>query len=280
MRWAERVSTERWLQAESPRWTGADEVCWVDMRASLLVVGRLSPSGLTVVRTEEVGRRIGSAARIAGSDDWAVACDREVRRVAPDGSQSTIASLPPGPGFMNDGVADPAGRFWTGTQTIDRVPQAALYSVERDGSVAARLTDVTVSNGICFTPDGSTLYYIDTLPGRSIEAFDVAPDGTLSGRRLVVRIEGGNPDGLAIDRDGALWVAVWGIGEARRYSPDGRLLETIRIPAARASAVALVGSTLLITSAQPADPADDEGGHIFAAEVEVPGSLASAVAIK
>jgi sugar lactone lactonase YvrE len=260
------------VQAESPRWTGGDEVCWVDMGASTLVVGRFAQGELTTTRTESVGGRIGSAARIRGSDDWAVTRDRELLRIAPDGRRAVIAELPVGEGFANDGICDPAGRFWTGTQTADRAPTAALYSIGPDLRPSERLGGVTVSNGICFSADGATLYYIDTLPRRAIEAFRVAADGTLADRRTIAMVEGGNPDGMTIDADGALWVAVWHAGEVRRYAPTGEVLDVVTVPARRPSAVALVGHDLLVTTARDdsAGP-QDQGGHLFAASAPSPG---------
>ena len=275
MRSADRVSTERWVQAESPRWTGGEEVCWVDMGTSTFLVGRFAHGELTTTRTERVGGRIGSAARIRDSDEWAVTRDRQLLRIAPDGRRAVVAELPAGDGFANDGICDPGGRFWTGTQTADRVPTAGLYSIGPDLRPSERLAGVTVSNGICFSPDGGTLYYIDTLPGRAIEAFDVAADGTLARRRTIAVVEGGNPDGMTIDADGALWVAVWHAGEVRRYAPTGEVLEVVTVPARRPSAVALVGSELLITTAVDATAGPhDEGGHLFAAAAPSAGAPA------
>jgi sugar lactone lactonase YvrE len=275
VRSADRVSTERWTQAESPRWLGGDEFCWVDMGRSTFVVGRFAHGELTTTRVERVGGRIGSAALIHDSRDWAVTCDRHVLRLAPDGGRTVIAELSPGEGFANDGICDPQGRFWTGTQTADRTPNAALYSIGPDLRPFERLSGLTVSNGICFSADGATLYYIDTLPGRAIEAFDVAADGSLANRRTVAVVEGGNPDGMTIDDDGALWVAVWHAGEVRRYAPTGEVLEVVALPARRPSAVALVGSDLLITTAiDSAAGPEDAGGHIFAVTAPSPGQPA------
>jgi sugar lactone lactonase YvrE len=272
LRWADRLSGERWIQPESPRWLGGDQLCWVDMGTSAFVVGGIVGGCIETVLTETVGSQIGSAARIVETDDWLVACDREFVRLRADGTRDTVARLPSGVGFLNDGCCDPAGRFWVGTQTADRSPRAALYSVGSELEVVTRLSEVTVSNGICFSADGRTLYYIDTLPHRSIEAFDLAPDGGLSRRRIVASVDGGNPDGMAIDAEGSLWVAVWNAGEARRYSPEGRLLDRIRVPARRATAVALVGSTLVIATAVDRTGAPgDEGGHFFATSVDTPG---------
>jgi sugar lactone lactonase YvrE len=275
MRAADRISSTPWIQAESPRWTGGNEVCWVDMGGALLIVGRFENGMLDVVRTERVGTRIGSAARITGSDDWAVTCDREVRRVTVDGSQTVITRLPPGDGYMNDGICDSSGRFWTGTQTPQRTPRAALYSIDADQRPITRLDGATVSNGICFSADGKTLYYIDTLPNRAIEAFDVDADGRLTNRRAVAAVAGGNPDGMAIDADGALWVAVWHAGEVRRYAPTGELLTIVTVPASRPSAVALIDSTLIVTTAaSPEAGPEDQGGHLFAVSAPAPGQPA------
>jgi sugar lactone lactonase YvrE len=190
---------------------------------------------------------------------------------------------------MNDGVCDPAGRFWAGTSSTPRAPTDVLASLEPDGAARIRLTGVTVSNGICFTPDGRLMYYVDTLPHRRLESFAVAADGRLSARTTVATVRGGNPDGIAIDDEGCVWVAVWDAGEVRRYSPAGETLDVVRVPARRPTAVALAGQVLLITSASLADSADegpsfygdrssgtDLGGLLFAAHVGAAGIPAAA----
>lgn len=277
-RTVEIISAERYVQAESPRWDGRDGgIGWIDMATGSFHRGRLD--GGTVVPTTAtiVGRQIGAPAPLAEPGaGWAVAVDQGVVHVADDGTVSPIAvDVAAGDDYMNDGGCDPAGRLWVGSQSMPRDPHCSLWSFDADGVATERLGGVTVSNGLAFDPTGETLYYIDTLPHRSIEAFDVAPDGTLGNRRTVCRVEGGNPDGMAIDLEGMLWVAVWDAAQVRRYSPSGMLLETIELPAKRPTAVALVDRLLVITTASIglSDPADADGA-LLGVEVEVGGAPA------
>ncbi|MGP4033653.1 SMP-30/gluconolactonase/LRE family protein [Pseudarthrobacter sp. 1C304] len=272
---ADRISIEKYAQAESPRWTAPNELAWVDLITSTLHVGRFSGGVVVPERAFQVRGHIGSAARVKGSEDWLVGAGRAFHRLSTAGESLEIAALPVGGGVMNDGVCDATGRFWSGTQAVPREPVAALYSLETDGTVVERLNGVTVSNGICLTPDARTLYYIDTLPHRTVDAFDIGPDGTLSGRRTVARIDNGNPDGMAIDEDGCLWVAVWDAGEAIRLDPRGRIMQRVRVPALRPTAVALAGDILVITTASVGvEDHADGGGYLYAVAAPSAGCLA------
>jgi sugar lactone lactonase YvrE len=277
-RTVEILSDARYVQAESPRWDGRDgSLAWIDMATGALHRGRIEQGRVVPETAVVVGAQIGApiplAQRGAG---WAVGVDRRVVHVSDDGVVTPLTDDIAGPGdYMNDGGGDPFGRFWVGSQSMPRDPHCTLWSLGPDGVPIARLGGVTVSNGLAFDRTGSTLYYIDTLPHRSIEAFDVAPDGDLSNRRTVCRVSGGNPDGMAIDRDGMLWVAVWDAAEVRRYSPEGELVETIALPAKRPTAVALVDTLLVITTASIglAEPGDADGA-LLGVRVEVGGSPA------
>jgi sugar lactone lactonase YvrE len=156
---------------------------------------------------------------------------------------------------MNDGACDSAGRFFAGTMAEDESPGAgALYRLGPDHEVTRLLTGVSVSNGIGWSPDESRMYYVDSLTHR-IDVFDYDPgSGTIGNRRVFARA-GGNgamPDGLAVDADGCLWVALWGGGAVVRYRPDGRPDQTLEIPAVNVTSCAFGGpelATLYITTA-------------------------------
>ena len=133
---------------------------------------------------------------------------------------------------MNDGACDPLGRFLAGTTTYDRSPRAALYRLDPDLSITPVLAPVTLSNGIDWSPDGRTLYYVDT-PLRRVDAFAYDVErGELGERRVLVDLADapGNPDGLSVDAEGHIWVAIFRGGEIRRYMPDGRLVHTVAVP--------------------------------------------------
>jgi sugar lactone lactonase YvrE len=126
---------------------------------------------------------------------------------------------------MNDGACDPQGRFWAGTMAYDESPGAgALYRLELDSSCTTVLTGLTISNGIGWSPDGATMYLADSGTGQ-VEAFGFdGATGDLSGRRILVRIEqpGVVPDGLTVDQEGGIWVALWGVVLSRAMEPTGR----------------------------------------------------------
>ena len=194
----------------------------------------------------------------------------------PDGPGLTkVATIVPDPpGRMNDGQCDPAGRFWAGTLAHGMVEGAgSLYRLDPDRTVTRVLDGVTCSNGMGWSADGTTMYYVDSLR-YAVDAFTVTPDGALTDRRTLVTVggaaEGGGedaggagPDGLAVDADGCVWVAVWGAGEVRRYSPAGRLDTVVRVPAPYVTSCAFGGpalDVLYVTSA--AIPMGEHGPHL------------------
>jgi len=181
---------------------------------------------------------------------------------------------------MNDGCCDPAGRFWAGSMAYDGTRGAgSLYRVEPGGAVTRVLEGYTVPNGPAFTPDGSVMYLADSAEGR-VDAYALDADGLPGERRVFARVEGGSPDGMQVDAEGFLWVAVWGAGRVHRYAPDGGLDRVVEVPAAQPTSVCVVGEgepTLLVTSATVglADPGPGDGA-VFALRVEVPAAPAAA----
>ena len=157
---------------------------------------------------------------------------------------------------MNDGKCDPVGRFWAGTKDVKgRRPVGALYRLGADHELVRILTGVRISNGLGWSPDQRTMYYIDS-PTHGIDAFDVDPEtGDVSHRRRLVDLpEGwGLPDGMTVDEEGFLWVAFWGGSAVRRISPDGRVVAVVELPVSQVTSCAFGGddlSDLYVTSAR------------------------------
>jgi sugar lactone lactonase YvrE len=151
---------------------------------------------------------------------------------------------------MNDGVCDPRGRFWASSMAYDgESPLGSLYRVDPDGTVHQVLDDLVIANGPAFSPDGATMYLADS--GRAtVTRHRVAPDGTLADPVVLFHEESAAvPDGMTTDASGALWVAMWGGSEVRRYSPDGDLLARVPLPASQPTSVALVDRWALLTTA-------------------------------
>jgi sugar lactone lactonase YvrE len=156
---------------------------------------------------------------------------------------------------MNDGRCDAAGRFWAGTMAFEPSPgTGTLYRLEPGGQVAPMLADLTISNGLDWSPDGRTLYFVDSGTQR-VDLFDFDPHaGALSNRREFVRVPdvAGMPDGLVVDADGFVWVALWGGGALHRYATDGALARVITLPVSHPTSCAFGGpdlGDLYVTSA-------------------------------
>ena len=181
-----------------------------------------------------------------------------------------FASLDPASGLMrpiadperdipanrfNDGKCDPAGRLWAGTMEFDGAPgRGALYCLELDGTVTRKFGGVTISNGIVWSQDQRTMYYVDT--GRNdVRAYDYDLDsGAISNERVTVTNHGsGHFDGMTMDEEGMLWIAIFGGSAVRRYHPEsGELLATVDLPMSNVTSCAFGGrdlTDLYITSA-------------------------------
>ncbi|MFL5778824.1 MAG: SMP-30/gluconolactonase/LRE family protein [Chloroflexota bacterium] len=183
---------------------------------------------------------------------------------------------------MNDGKVDPEGRFWAGTMGVDHRPGAGtLYRLGIDWQVTPVVEGVSISNGLDWGPDGRSMYYIDT-PTDRVDRFNYEPaSGTIADRRTAVAIrEGaGSPDGMTVDAEGYLWVALWNGWGVERYAPDGRLDQRVEVPASEASSCAFGGpdlDLLFITTAQEdfpprGRPEEPHAGGLFVARPGVRG---------
>lgn len=184
---------------------------------------------------------------------------------------------------FNDGKCDPAGRFWAGTLAMDGVVGgAALYCLGVDGGISQHLPNVTVSNGMAWSSDRKTMYYIDTM-AQCVFALDYDLDsGELDNQRPVITVDRsqGFPDGMAIDAEDKLWVAHWGGSQVVRYDPDtAEALARIALPVTQPTSCAFGGADfrdLYITSARaslrgPALEAQPHAGSVFRVRVETPG---------
>jgi sugar lactone lactonase YvrE len=179
---------------------------------------------------------------------------------------------------MNEGGCDPDGRFYCGSMAYDQQPGAGeLYRLDPDGSVHVVLENVTISNGLEWSPDGSRAYYNDTATHR-IDVFDYDGESGLSGRRPFAEVpaEAGLPDGLTVDEEGGVWVALYGGGSVRRYTPEGVLDEVIEVAAKQVTACTFGGqdhNQLFITTSREGlgGGEDPLAGSLFRSAVGVAG---------
>ncbi|MEP6481726.1 MAG: SMP-30/gluconolactonase/LRE family protein [Rhodoglobus sp.] len=256
----------------------AGRVRWVDIwkgrvLSAVLIEGRL-------VDSDEVnlGQTAGAVA-LADDGGLLVAGARSLATISPDGAVSI------GPDLLgdrtdvrlNDGSVDKFGAFVVGTLSlVGETGQEQLLRVWPDARVEVLREGIRLSNGIAFSPDGGTIYHVDTF-ARTISRHSYR-SGPLDASEPWVPIAldlPAPPDGLTVDAEGALWVAQWGDGVVRRFSPSGKLLAVVTVDAAQVSCPAFVGpglGTLAITTAQENLASfTDQAGAIFLAEVGVVG---------
>ena len=158
---------------------------------------------------------------------------------------------------LNDGKCDPAGRLWVGGMHLSVEPEAAsLYRLDTDRTIERMLNNITISNGIAWSLNYQTMYYIDTPTGY-VQSFDYAiSTGTIANHRVVITVpeDMGKPDGMTIDEEGMLWIAHWGGGSVGRWHPEtGELLQKVEVPAPQVTSCAFGGhhlDTLYITTAR------------------------------
>jgi sugar lactone lactonase YvrE len=188
---------------------------------------------------------------------------------APEGEARPLGELWSDPTVrMNDGGCDPAGGFWCGSMATDAsLGRGSLYRLAPDGTVATMLTDVSVSNGLCWSPDGSRAYYVDSgAGGIDVLGVDLAAPAVTSRERFV-EVDGGTPDGLTVDAEGAVWVALWGGSALHRYTPEGTLDTVVRVPTTHPTACAYAGPELdelwITSSMQGAGRNDGRAGALY-----------------
>lgn len=182
---------------------------------------------------------------------------------------------------LNDAVVDPTGHLWFGSMDNGETASTGFfYRLDDDGVARPRGFGCEITNGPAFSPDGHIGYFVDTL-ARKIWAYDVDSEGQLSGRRLFVEIEDGAgfPDGPSVDVDGHVWIGLYAGWAARRYAPDGKLVDTVKFPVANVTKLAFGGTDMqnafattaakqLDTAALKAQPL---AGGLFSFRVQVPG---------
>lgn len=223
-----------------------DRLLWVDIPAGQL--HRLDPAS---GRNESfaVGQPVGAVAVHAGGGYLLAVRDGFAFLDADSGAARMVCEVEAdnSGNRMNDGSCDSAGRFWAGTMALDMSPGAgSLYRLDADLNPVKLLDDLSVPNGIGWSPDDRTMYLVDSGQ-HAVDAFDFdAATGSIENRRrfIDVPVHDGLPDGMTIDVEGCLWVALWGGWAVRCYEPDGRLRRQIELPVAQVTSCAFGGDDL------------------------------------
>src|SRR5215217_3645557 len=254
----------------SPQWGG---LRWVDMLAgdvlSLAEDGSVNRQHVASVAAAIRPRRSGGAV---------IGAERQFLLEEPDGTIRQLDQLWSDTGVrMNEGGCDPNGRFYCGSVAYDQSAGAAkLFRLDPNLTVHTVLPQVTVSNGLDWSPDNSLAYYNDTATF-SISVFDYSPDAGLTNRRTFVEVaDDGRPDGLTVDSEGAVWTAISNQGVVHRYTPTGVLDEVVDVPARKVTSCTFGGDQLdelFITTSQENIDTDSDplAGSLFHAHVGVRG---------
>lgn len=266
---------------EGPVWDeGSHRLVWTDILGGTVhAFDPVTGCDMAVSVDQPVGAIVARSAGgyVAAVRDGFATIDLET------GSIETFAAVEsdePG-NRMNDGKCDRAGRFWAGTMADDATPgRGALYRLDVDGTVSRIRSGVTVSNGLAWSADDSTMYYIDTgLDRIDAFAFDLAT-GQIGRAEPFVAFDPseGRPDGMTIDAEGYLWVAIAGGWCVRRYGPGGRLDREVAIPARLVTSCAFGGddlADLYVTTAgydvTPGEPLQPHAGGLFRLRPGAPG---------
>ncbi len=258
------------------------ELYWVDIDGKqLFIFNPITNSQKTIVLPQKIGTVVPTK-----DSHVAVALEDGIYHLNLKTEALTILSKPTGhPKNLrfNDGKCDPAGRFWVGSIWDRNTPNtAALYKIEHTGESQIMIPNVTISNGIVWSLDGKTMYYIDTYTS-CVQAYDYDIEtGNITNPKTVITIpkELGYPDGMTIDAEGMLWIALWNGSAVGRFNPNtGKLLEKVAIDALNITSCAFGGrdlKTLYITTASVDMNLEQHrkyplAGGLFAVETKVSG---------
>ena len=286
---AEQLTDRITFHGEGATWFPAT----ADVAAHLHLVDMLAGDVLTLLPGDGVDRRsvgrvaavlrprMGGGAVVADEHGFLLA-DSDPQAPSGLGAFRRFATAVDDDGVrLNEGNADPSGAFWCGSMGWDQAPgRGELFRLDIDGVVTTVLTGVTISNGLSFTPDGATAYYVDT-PTHRVDVFDWNPARGFSDRRPFVTVDpdDGNPDGLVVDSAGGVWVALYGGGAVRHYSPDGTLQQVIEIPGVEQITSVTLGSEsldqLFVTTSREnlAEDQQPDAGAVFTAPAGVRGQV-------
>ncbi|MFD6160114.1 SMP-30/gluconolactonase/LRE family protein [Nocardia sp. NPDC060256] len=266
---------------ESPVWDNrTGELLWVDIRGGHIHRAELDRATLDLAHRSTVSLTPPVSAVVpCASGSLLATVGDTFSLIDGDGTATPIAAIPlPDDGIrrrLNDAKVDPHGRLLAGTMSEDGVQgSAALYRLDPDGALSILRDGVTISNGLDWSPDGTVLYYVDS-PTRRVDAFeyDIAT-GTFGNGKPFARFDNGEPDGLTVDGEGWVWVAVWGAGQVHAFDPTGHRRVIIEVGPSQVSSCVFAGpdlDVLVITTAAEGKAAGEPGaGRLFAC---VPGAV-------
>jgi sugar lactone lactonase YvrE len=231
---------------EGPVWVERDRALWfTDIKSRK--IHRFDPASRA--------KRSWDSPELAGfilpaqDDGFVAGLESGLHRFDPEsGAFGLIAEVEPDlpDNRLNDGVVDPRGRIWFGTMDkSERAKNGAFYCFDRGELKRTHLRGIAITNGPAVSPQGDRLYWVDTLAG-TISVCEIGADGELgpSSELACIMPADGHPDGPTVDAEGCIWIALYSGWEARRYSPDGKLLDRVRFPVSNITKLAFGGPDL------------------------------------
>jgi xylono-1,5-lactonase len=276
------TASTRAILGEGPVWDERTQTLyWVDIERGELHHCEADGSRQGTVK---IGQRIACVALRRSEPGFIAGLERSIALITLDPLSIRVLS-PVDPHLSrhrcNDGKCDSAGRFWVGTYNeAGAEPSGWFFRFDPAGTLTRMAEPVICANGPAFSPDGKTIYCVDSY-GRLIHQYHVAPSGDLSGRRVFKRFDApgwGLPDGLTCDESGCVWIAHWGGSRVSRFDPAGELLEVIHLPVAQPTSCTFGGPDLkrlfITTAAQGLDAASNANGWagaLFAVDLKVGG---------
>jgi sugar lactone lactonase YvrE len=280
MKRAQQISNSISYHGEGPFWDAVNN--------RLLVMDVLAGAVVAVDSVGDVQRHklpvpVATVIRRRSVGGFVIAAEREVILADENlTSFSTLCELGIDTTLRtNDGGCDSSGAFIIGTMSYDSsIGKGSVYRVNAEGHAQVLMTNVTISNGVQWSRDGKKVFYVDT-PTRRVDFLNVdLSTGMWSGRECHIQVDenSGFPDGMAIDIEGGLWIALWGGGAVNHYDPSGRLVESIVVPGvSQVSSCAFGGpnnKTLFITTSRQglSDDQEPDAGALFAIEVSTSGA--------
>ena len=276
------ASDDAYALGEGPLWDARRErVLWVDIDAGLVLQASLDGDRLVDVVARDFAETVGAVAvsvdgdlLVAGARELLVESAAGARRRGPRVIDERRNSR------LNDGKCDPAGRFVVGSMSLDGQRGAEILArLDDNGALTVIDDDLFLANGLGWSPDGRTMYSIDT-ERRVVWSrdYDVA-SGETGARHPLIAFESAPPDGMCVDQDGNLWIAIWGGGQVRRFSERGEELRRLDVPAPNTTSCAFVGRDLdrllITTAAKDVTPRERRAfpysGRLFVADVGARG---------
>lgn len=281
---AERVTSPITYHGEGPFWDERNNrlLCVDALTGTVVAVDSEGVVARHAVPTRVVTviRRRTSGGYVLAGERGVIASDEYFSEFESIAELHNIANV-----RTNDGGCDHLGGFIIGTMAYDERPGAgSVYRIAPDRQIVTMLSPVTISNGVQWSADGGQVYYVDT-PTQRVDVFDVDPGtGAWSNRRVHIPVDHptGFPDGMAIDDEGGLWVALWGAGAVNHYDNDGELVETVVVPGvSQVSSCAFGGNDrdiLYITTSRQGLPegVQPDAGSVFAVQTQSGGAVQSA----